>query len=324
MNMKKLLTVGLAATFLVACGNKDVTKGSEEENVSKVETAQEEGTATEQTITYLGESYTVPAEVKNIITASLESMEDAAILGVKPIGAVTIAGDLPDYLATDLAGAVSTGEKTQPNYETILSLKPDVILGTSKFQEEVVENLNKIGTMIPISHISTDWKDNLLLMGQLSGKEAEAEKIISDYQADAEAAKATLASSVEDKEAYVIRVRRGSLFVYPADVYLNPVLYEDLGLKVPELITSTAAQEEISFETLADVNPDMIFLQFEQSENDDNPALLDEIVNNPIFQSIDAVKNDQLFVNVVDPMAQGGTAWSKVMFLSAAVEKLSE
>lgn len=322
---KSLILIGLTATFLAACGNsEDASTNTETKEEKKTEAAKEEAAPTEQTITYLGQSYTLPAEVKNIIAASLESMEDAAILGVKPLGAVTTAGELPAYLADDLAGATSIGEKTEPNYETILSLKPDVILGSSKYKEEVANQLNKIRTMIPVSHISTNWEDNLRLMGTLSGKTAEADKIIADYKADAEEAKATLSASLQDKEVYVIRVRQGSMFVYPADVYLNPVIYNDLGLKVPELIGKTAAQEEISLETLADVNPDIIFLQFEKSENSDNPAALDDILKNPIFQSIDAAKNNQIFVNAVDPMAQGGTAWSKVNFLQAAVENLSK
>ncbi|WP_057762266.1 iron-hydroxamate ABC transporter substrate-binding protein [Cytobacillus praedii] len=323
---KSLILIGLTASFLAACGNSEGASTNTDTNEEKKteEVAKEEAAPTEQTITYLGQSYTLPAEVKNIIAASLESMEDAAILGVKPLGAVTTAGELPAYLAADLEGATSIGEKTEPNYETILSLKPDVILGSSKYKEEVANQLNKIRTMIPVSHISTNWEDNLRLMGTLSGKTAEADKIIADYKADAEKAKATIAASLQDKEVFVIRVRQGSMFVYPADVYLNPVIYNDLGLKVPELIGKTAAQEEISLETLADVNPDIIFLQFEKSENSDNPAALDDILKNPIFQSIDAAKNNQIFVNAVDPMAQGGTAWSKVNFLQAAVENLSK
>lgn len=326
MIKKNLLVIGMTAAFLAACGNtEDASTSNEPKEEKKTEeVAKEEAAPTEQTITYLDQSYTLPAEVNNIIAASLEAMEDAAILGVKPLGAVTTAGELPAYLAADLEGATSIGEKTEPNYETILSLKPDVILGSSKYKEEVVEQLNKIGTMIPVSHISTNWEDNLLLMGTLSGKTAEAEKIIADYKADAEEAKTKLSANLQDKEVFVIRVRQGSMFVYPADVYLNPVIYNDLGVKVPELIAKTAAQEEISLETLADVNPDIIFLQFEQSENKDNPAALDDLLKNPIFQSIDAAKNEQIFVNAVDPMAQGGTAWSKVNFLRAAVENLSK
>src|SRR4051812_46823949 len=122
MSMKKnLLIVGLSAMTclsLAAC-NSTETKTTQSENTTKADESKQSENKT-QTITYLDKEYTVPSEVKEIATASLESMEDAAILGVKPVGAITIAGELPKYLADDLAGAQSIGEKTQPNYETLL------------------------------------------------------------------------------------------------------------------------------------------------------------------------------------------------------------
>ncbi|MDZ5010999.1 iron-uptake system-binding protein, partial [Clostridium perfringens] len=37
---------------------------------------------------------------------------------------------------------------------------------------------------------------------------------------------------------------------------------------------------------------------------------------------IEASKNNKVFVNTIDPLAQGGTAWSKVRFLDAVVDNL--
>jgi iron complex transport system substrate-binding protein len=37
---------------------------------------------------------------------------------------------------------------------------------------------------------------------------------------------------------------------------------------------------------------------------------------------VNAVKNNHVFVNAIDPLAQGGTAWSKVRFLDTAIENL--
>lgn len=319
MKRKFFWIIGIVL-LLVACGENE---GSTNTEAGEAKGTDEED-STEQTITYLDESYTIPKDVNNIITASLESMEDAAALGVKPVGAVTIADELPEYLAGDLEGAESIGEKMEPNYESVLSLKPDVILGSSKHQDDVVEQLNKIATMIPYSHIATDWKDNLRLMGELSGKDAEAEQLITDYEKDVEDGKENISDDLHDKDVFVIRVRNGSLFIYPADVYLNPVIYEDLGFDVPEVVNGAKAQEEISLETLAEINPDVIFLQYENSENDNKTAALDKILEDPIFKSINASKNDKVFVNEIDPLAQGGTAWSKERFLDAAVKKLSE
>ena len=121
-------------------------------------------------ITYLGKEYTVPAKVDKIATASLESMEDAAVLGIKPVGAITVGGKLPKYLEKELEGAKSVGEKMQPNFETLLQLKPDVITSSTKFPAETAEKFTKVAPTFPVSHVSTNWEDNLKLMGELTGK----------------------------------------------------------------------------------------------------------------------------------------------------------
>lgn len=64
-----------------------------------------------------------------------------------------------------------------------------------------------------------------------------------------------------------------------------------MGLTVPEQIKSVKAQEAISLEKFAEINPDYIFLQFEGSENKDNPKALEDLQSNPIWQSITAVKD---------------------------------
>ena len=314
--MKKFWKVGFAASLallLAACGEDEATGGK---------TVQVEAEPKENTITYMDKEYKVPAE-PTIVAASLESMEDLAHLDVKPAGALAVGNGLPSYLAEDLEGAELIGDKRQPNYESILGLDPDIILGTSKFQEDVKTQLEKIAPMMPISHVSTDWEANLTAVAELTGKEAEAEKILDEYKADAAEVKDSVSESMKDKEVVVIRLRAGSLMIYGQDLYLNPVLYTDLGLAVPDEVAAATVQEAISLEKLAEMNPDYIFLQFEESENADKPEALDELQKNAIWNGLDAVKADQVFVNSVEPLAQGGTAWSKTKFLEAVQQNLS-
>ncbi len=335
MNKKYWLMAvsALLALSLSACSEKDDNEAAgdkEKANAEEVSTdasdtnkedAADEN-AIEQTITYLGEDYVLPAKVDNIVAASLESMEDAAILGVKPVGVLAIGDAIPEYLASDLKGASLVGDKFAPNNEAILALDPDVILGSSKHGEDVVAAMNKIQTMIPYSHLSENWEENLQLLGKLTGKESKADEIIEDYNAKAAEAKDRIGDSLKDKTVLVLRIRQGSVAVYSEQTYLNSVLYTDLGLQVPDIVSSTKGQGELSFEALADINPDYIFLQFEDSENADNLTAKDDLLANPIFKSITAAKEDHVFVNTIAPLAQGGTAWSKVRFLNAAIENL--
>ncbi len=287
-------------------------------------TSTEPAAAGTQTISYLGKDYTVPARTERlVITGSLEAMEDALVLGVNPVGAISVGGKFPDMFKDITANAESAGEKTQPDFETIVKLKPDVILGTGKFPEEVSAKLAKISTMIPISYSAADWEANLNLLGALTGKQQQAEQIIKQYKDDAAAAKSQLGTKLQDKKVMVVRIRTGNIMIYGADLFFNPSLYQDLGFTVPAEIKAAKSQETVSLEKFSEMNPDYLFIQFSEDENKDKPKALEELENNPIWKTINAVKSNHVYVNAVDPLAQGGTAWSKSTFLKAVVEKLS-
>lgn len=323
--MKKYLTLLLSSVLclgLISCGAQ-TPKGEVEENKvveekQEVEESQDEGFK----INYLGEEYYFDKKVENVVLASLEGMEDAAALGIDAVGVLEVAGEVPSYLKEDFKDATLVGDKRTPNPEVILGLDPDLIVGSSKWGEETFAQLNKIAVTLPYSHISTDWKENILALAEITGKTEEANKLISDYEVKTIESREKIAKDFVDKTILVIRIRAGLMNIYPADTYLNPVLYTDLGLKVPEVLGEAKAQAELTVETLAQINPDVIFLQFETSENPDNQGALDELLTNPIFNSINAAKNEKVFVNTIEPLAQGGTAWSKVKFLDAVVESL--
>lgn len=320
---KKFLFISFIALFmliLAACGEKKAVEEESSTDTPKEESTNENGT---RTIEYLGESYEVPEKVERIVvTGAMEAMEDMVVLDVHPVGAIAIGGKFPELYASVTDKAESIGEKIKPNFEKILELNPDVILGSTKFPEEVQSKLEKIAPTILVSHISTNWESNLNLLAELTGKQADAEKILSTYKADIEAAKSTLTEKLQDQKIAAIRIRGGQAYVYPKEVFLNAVLYGELGLAVPNEVAKAKSQEAISVEQLADMNPDYLFVQFSTDENADAPNALEDFKKNPIIQNITAFKNDRVFVNVLDPLMEGGPAYSRIKFLEAIRQNL--
>lgn len=333
MNKRKYLGVGLVAflaLMVTACGAKTETTAptnaqSTVATSGDSQSTSESATGEIRTIKYLDQEYKVPAKTERIvITGSMESMEDAVVLGVQPVGAISVGGKFPDIFTSITGSAESIGEKMQPNMETILKLKPDVILGSSKFKPEVYEKFSKIAPTFPVSHISSNWEANLHLLAELTGKQAEAEDTLTKYKESVKAAKASLGDKLKDKKVVAIRLRQGNISIYPEKVFFNPSLYAELGFTAPAEVKAAKAQEIVSLEKFSEINPDYIFVQFSPDENKDQPKSLEDLEKNPIWQNMNAVKNGHVYVNVVDPLAQGGTAWSKINFLKAAVEKLSK
>lgn len=320
---KKFLFISFIALFmliLAACGEKKAVEEKSSTDTPKEESTNENGT---RTIEYLGESYEVPEKVERIVvTGAMEAMEDMVVLDVHPVGAIAIGSKFPELYASVTDKAESIGEKIKPNFEKILELNPDVILGSTKFPEEVQSKLEKIAPTILVSHISTNWESNLNLLAELTGKQADTEKILSTYKADIEAAKSTLTEKLQDQKVAAIRIRGGQAYVYPKEVFLNAVLYGELGLAVPNEVAKAKSQEAISVEQLADMNPDYLFVQFSTDENADAPNALEDFKKNPIIQNITAFKNDRVFVNVLDPLMEGGPAYSRIKFLEAIRQNL--
>ncbi|MCG7409093.1 ABC transporter substrate-binding protein [Paenibacillus sp. ACRRX] len=321
----------LLALVLVisACGSKTdtaATTGTDTKGAAEqTTTEQPKADAAKETVTikYLDKEYTVPSKVERVVIAgSMESMEDAVVLGVEPVGGITVGGKFPELFQSVTAKTESSGEKMQPNFEAILKMKPDVILGSTKAKPEVGEKLNKIATYIPVSHIATDWEANLNLLAELTGKQTKASEELEKYKKSIEESKAKIGDSLKDKKVVSLRIRAGSIMIYPQGVFFNPILYSDLGLTPPAEVLAAKAQEKVSLEKLSEINPDVLFVQFAESESKDNPNALKDLESNPIWKSMNAVKNNKVYVNVVDPLAQGGTALSKIKFIEAAAEKL--
>ncbi|MDN5342536.1 MAG: iron complex transport system substrate-binding protein [Oceanotoga sp.] len=274
-----------------------------------------------KTIEYRGEEYKIPKKVERlVITGAVEAVEDALVLGYEPYGVMTVGGEIPKLFESITKDSYTIGDKRSPNFEKILMLNPDLIISTTKADEVTLNKLEKIQITIPVSHYTADWEDNLILMGQITDKELKAEKIIKDYKLKLQENQKYLKEVFKNKTALLIRIRSGNIMIYGKDSYFNESLYSELGLEVPEIIEKTKRQEMISMEKLSEINPNFIFLQFEKNENLDSPEALKDLQKNPIWKNIKAVKDDKVFVNIVNPMAQGGTAYSKISFLDAIIE----
>ncbi|MDR2278509.1 MAG: iron-siderophore ABC transporter substrate-binding protein [Vagococcus sp.] len=312
--MKKtfLYSLVLASLLLTGCTSpkeKEVKSASSESSVEAV--------ATEEKITYLDQGYAVKIPTTNIITASVETMEDAAALNIQPLGAVTVGGEIPSYIAPSLGKDVANvGDKFGPNVELVTTLTPDVILGSTKFDDDVTKNLEKIAPTINVSHVSENWKDNLKLLGTLSGKEKEADKLIANYETSLKETKEAQ-PNIGDLKVMILRVRGGELCLYGENVYYNPMLYTDLGFKKPAEIDKVKGQETISVEQFSKINPDIVFVQFAKEENNGHENFIDNLKNDPIWQSMAAAKNDKVYYDIVDGGYQGGTYLSKKVMLDA-------
>ncbi|MEC0169562.1 ABC transporter substrate-binding protein [Paenibacillus graminis] len=299
----KLVSTGLLAAMLVlsACGNNSSTNstgGAANAPAASTDAATAPASETpsataapaaEKTVTdAMGHEVTVPANPQRVLASYLEDYLVA--LGVTPVAQWSVPNGIQDYLADELKD-VPTISYDLP-LEAVTGFAPDfhIVQSESSVQNGLYDQLNKIApTYVLGDEISKDWRKSLLKIGELLNKSAEAEQVIAAYDQKAAAAKTKISAVIGDDSVAILWLVQKNFYIVDETRSSGAVVYGDLGLKLPNLVTeipaaSRATWNPISLEKLAELTADHIFLvNSDKTEGS-------EILNGPIWKGIPAVK----------------------------------
>ncbi|WEG12826.1 iron-hydroxamate ABC transporter substrate-binding protein [Pullulanibacillus sp. KACC 23026] len=256
-NLLFISMICLVMSFLAACGS---STGSKSDRSSS---SNEKGTSTEQTLTDANGKVTLPTNPKRIIAPYLE--DSLTALGVKPVAQWSIGDTVQNYLQSDLKGVPKIGWNLP--LEQVMKYNPDLIIVSSPgtIQSGQLGDYQKIAPVYVFKDATyADWRQQLLTMGNILGKEDKAKKAISDYDKKAASDKAKIKKAIGDQTAAVIWVSGGKYYLFEQDRFSAKVLYEDLGVKAPKMVASLSKAKTqwnpISLEKLSELDADHIFL----------------------------------------------------------------
>lgn len=274
-----IMTMGLAA-----CGGNNAN-----ENKDPKPEVQAEKKVTDA----LGNEVTIPANPQRILASYLE--DHLVTLGIKPVAQWSVPNGIQDYLQDSLKD-IPTIAYDLP-FEAVTSFTPDLIIMAynSNVEGEKYAQYSKIAPTYTLGDdINADWRKSLLKIGELLGKDKEAQSAIDTYEAKAKDAKEKLQVAAKDESAAAIWLVGKTFFIVSDKLSSGSVLYNDLGLKVPDVVkeisaTGTGNWNAIPLEKLAELDADHIFLV-----NSDQ-ATGSEALKDPIWQSIAAVKNGKVY-----------------------------
>ena len=283
----------LTLLFMTACGNDDGDKSKDNESQDTEETGSSENG--ERTVTdAMGHEVTVPEEPKRVIASYLEDYLVA--LDITPVAQWSVAdgASVQGYLQDSLKD-VPTLPHDLP-LETVASFEPDLLLMDSAGMVEgnKYDQYSKIAPTYVVGEAeNNDWRDELKRVGEVFGKEEEADQVLEDYEQKAEETKQQVQESIGDESVAAIWLVGDTFYVVNDQLSAGDVLYNDLGLTKPNVVKeiadkSTANWSEISLEKLAELDADHIFLI--NSDGDGAKKLQDNI-----WQNIPAVKNGNIY-----------------------------
>ncbi|MGG4147129.1 AraC family transcriptional regulator [Paenibacillus algorifonticola] len=285
----------LAMTLLVsACGssaNSPATNGT----APAASSHSAEQTASERILKDgLGNEVKVPANPKRVIASYLE--DHLVALGVIPVAQWSVSeGKVQNYLQKELANIPAIPSELP--YEVVMSYQPDLIIidNAEMVMGDKYAQYAKIAPTYTVgSDVNNDWRQELLTIGEVLNKSEEAKQVLADYEAKATDAKNKLHQAIGDKSAAVLWVTAKNVYVVNQNLSSGDLLYRDLGLTVPNVVaeissTAKANWSAISKEKLAELDADYLFIV------NSREATKEEILSDPIWQGIPAVKNNNVY-----------------------------
>lgn len=255
------------------------------------------------TLTHAFGSITIERKPQRIVTLG-EDLDTLAALGITP---VAYAPDAPGYTddvpylkdRIDLSGAevLDGAELGEFKIEQIAAAQPDLILASNFYgMPKLYDELSKIAPTLAYQKGwgETTWQDLSRTIGRAVGDEAGAERAVAESEQYLTDLKADLPALEGKTIAAAYYYASGTFASNPHSASMDK--YLALGMKInPALLKAKpkgSPENTVSREQMDTVlNADFLILSF------DTATLRAELVEDPIYQRLTAVKNKTVLIN---------------------------
>lgn len=286
--MKKLLLPLFVLTILVisACGNHANNNSG---TTSKApEASASANTSSSDTITYQSESgpIEVPANPQRVVVLSGYAGNLLA-LDIPLVGADAWTKANPKFQDP----LKNVAEVSDENVESILNLKPDLIIAMSD-----VKNANKLGQIAPLvtyTYNKVDYLTQILEIGKAVNQEQKAADWIADFKERAQTAGEEIKAKIgADSTISVIEGDSKNLYTFGSGWGRGTeIIYQAMGLKMPDKVKEMTAKDgyyNLSLEILPEYMGDYVIYSKESAGD----ASFQETST---YKEIPAVKNNHVY-----------------------------
>ncbi|ARK29116.1 siderophore ABC transporter substrate-binding protein [Halalkalibacter krulwichiae] len=258
-----VLMTGLLALFIAACSSETSTEpenGTQEEPAAEAETVNEEDA--EITVTHQFGETVVPKNPESVVVFDLGVLDVLETLEVDAVtGIGEPSGGLPEYLAAFGGEYEGAGTLHEPDFEKVYDLQPDLIIISGRAQEaydELSEIAPTLFMAVDTANYIESMTDNVTLLAEIFGKEAEAEEELAQISESLDSLQEE--ASTNDTEGLIILANDGSISAYGPGSRFG-ILHNEFGVKaVDENIEVSNHGQNISFEYIAEKNPEYLFV----------------------------------------------------------------
>ncbi|WEK62161.1 MAG: ABC transporter substrate-binding protein [Candidatus Microbacterium colombiense] len=320
----------LSATSLGLVGLLALAGCASGETVSPEQTAAADSVTIEDN-TGSHEVATPPTSVVALDNRTFQTLSDWDV--ELAAGAVALMPETVSYVEDD--AIVDVGLHNEPDLEAIVAVEPDLIISGQRFTQhnEAIADLVPDATIIDLEPregeaFDAELKRQVTALGEIFGKQDEAKKLVDDFDAAVERAKAAY---VDADTVMAVNTSGGAIGYLAPTVgrSLGPV-YDILGL-TPALEVDDASDDhqgdDISVEAIAASNPDWILVLDRDAvfaaETPDYVQASEILENSEALASVTAVADDQIVYMPTDTYLNEGIQTYTTFFndLADALEK---
>ena len=263
-----------------------------------------------------------------VVALDAHSLDLLLSLGKQPAGTISILPStsdvieqpsvaipyLGDYITTQPANIGGPG--SGPSLEALTQLKPDLIVGESRYIEDTSDLLAQIAPTLPLDVRSQKgkWRDNIQALSLALGDETLAEAAIENYQQQVAAARADLAPVLDTQPKVLVlmatSLSTGGFYAITAESFIGELL-EAVGFDLVYPPSSSTNAAPLSIEILPDLDAaDSIFVlgyNREQAKSEETAGDADTLIQqqfasikaewdrNEITQSLTASKENRVY-----------------------------
>ncbi|QQU97852.1 ABC transporter substrate-binding protein [Corynebacterium amycolatum] len=311
-NSKKAFALPLIAALplaaVVACSSSE--EASQQPSSSETSTNQQ--AQWPRTVTVGDHDVTVQSQPKRIVALSTE-VADLALELVGPECVVAVTKNALDETSgnqVELARKVpnAIANSTKPDPEQILSYEPDMVLMTSRHdQEQSASKLLGASDVPTAAFSSSDFAspkalaESVTTLGKLLGAEDKAAEMVAKIESETEEILSGIDSTTKPKT--LVLFARGGQKMIMGMQSATTNLVELAGGEPISPKGKRPGAVPADPETIVQLNPDVILIQDFHGQG---KAPFQELLDNPALADVAAVKNDR--VQLIDAKTTSGTA----------------
>jgi iron complex transport system substrate-binding protein len=269
------LMIAILCFFVTACGNKNVETSKQNSSTAKYPVTIKDS---------YDRSITIDKEPERVISVSPVITEIIFALdkGDKLVGRT----DYCDY-PSEASKVQSIGSLTDPNIEQMVALKPDIVIASAHFKEEVLKKLESLNIKVVVLYGPEEFEgaySTITNIAKVLNADSKGTEVVDKMKAKVADITAKVASVKEKPSAYyVVGYGQGGDFTAGSDTFIS---------KMINMSGATNAAEDVkgwnySIEKLVQKDPNIIICP--NTFKGDNG-----LINSPGYKDLTAVKQNKV------------------------------